>query len=59
MSKRKTVTPFVGVWIETQLARMTELYFEVTPFVGVWIETILRYEQRLCRKSHTIRGCVD
>ena len=29
----KTVTPFVGVWIE-----ITHTHTHVTPFVGVWIE---------------------
>ncbi len=33
------VTPFVGVWIETSLARCWSRRKEVTPFVGVWIET--------------------
>ena len=33
------VTPFVGVWIETEnTARQYETSL-VTPFVGVWIET--------------------
>ena len=33
------VTPFVGVWIETQVMNMTQTAAGVTPFVGVWIET--------------------
>ena len=33
------VTPFVGVWIETQLQKVYTLLWVVTPFVGVWIET--------------------
>ena len=33
------VTPFVGVWIETQFKRLNYCPFSVTPFVGVWIET--------------------
>ena len=34
-----TVTPYVGVWIET-LARTSALLEKaVTPYVGVWIET--------------------
>ena len=33
------VTPFVGVWIETERFRDSERFREVTPFVGVWIET--------------------
>ena len=34
------VTPFVGVWIETQTERHNTLVNAVTPFVGVWIETL-------------------
>ena len=34
------VTPFVGVWIETELRIQTSGPIKVTPFVGVWIETI-------------------
>ena len=33
------VTPFVGVWIETEFNRGCYRHAEVTPFVGVWIET--------------------
>ena len=34
-----TVTPHVGVWIETlKCARLSATYL-VTPHVGVWIET--------------------
>ena len=35
-----SVTPFVGVWIETQVTRQEIDNNYVTPFVGVWIETI-------------------
>ena len=35
------VTPFVGVWIETEEHRYVESHLRVTPFVGVWIETAL------------------
>ena len=34
-----SVTPFVGVWIETWDSAQTSLLYWVTPFVGVWIET--------------------
>ena len=34
-----TVTPFVGVWIETNFFIVIIKVFYVTPFVGVWIET--------------------
>ena len=33
------VTPYVGVWIETQLCELPLDVNEVTPYVGVWIET--------------------
>ena len=33
------VTPFVGVWIETENGQKDSLKSLVTPFVGVWIET--------------------
>ena len=36
------VTPYVGVWIETQSTWKTRGSDIVTPYVGVWIETILR-----------------
>ena len=36
---RDSVTPFVGVWIETSALRVTFTVNLVTPFVGVWIET--------------------
>ena len=36
---KQYVTPFVGVWIETQKADFGRLPRIVTPFVGVWIET--------------------
>ena len=35
----KTVTPFVGVWIETLSLQKSQENVNVTPFVGVWIET--------------------
>ena len=37
--EQKTVTPFVGVWIETLKATLPLAAAAVTPFVGVWIET--------------------
>ena len=36
---RYDVTPFVGVWIETNLKYQGAKVLRVTPFVGVWIET--------------------
>ena len=34
-----SVTPYVGVWIETEPERLAYLIDRVTPYVGVWIET--------------------
>ena len=39
------VTPFVGVWIETQSSPAMQRRLEVTPFVGVWIETCAKTAQ--------------
>ena len=36
------VTPFVGVWIETDVGCISFCVPGVTPFVGVWIETAMR-----------------
>ena len=33
------VTPYVGVWIETNFYYDTLEGHRVTPYVGVWIET--------------------
>ena len=40
------VTPFVGVWIETDNKYYHISPFIVTPFVGVWIETKLNTDNR-------------
>ena len=37
------VTPHVGVWIETNIAKQVGDYYYVTPHVGVWIETNKSY----------------
>ena len=39
------VTPFVGVWIETEQVKKVAARLSVTPFVGVWIETVLDGKQ--------------
>ena len=33
------VTPYVGVWIETDIEVIYQILIMVTPYVGVWIET--------------------
>ena len=35
------VTPYVGVWIETQHLIGEAIDIKVTPYVGVWIETLI------------------
>ena len=39
LTKLMQVTPFVGVWIETDVFVCDGYRYCVTPFVGVWIET--------------------
>ena len=41
-----SVTPFVGVWIETEETVKKFKQKIVTPFVGVWIET------EACRRAY-------
>ena len=53
------VTPFVGVWIETESKKLAQIQYSVTPFVGVWIETLSNITVDKPTSSHTLRGCVD
>ena len=53
------VTPFVGVWIETQMRQRMLMATIVTPFVGVWIETGQAESGESGGSGHTLRGCVD
>ena len=53
------VTPFVGVWIETQQVRLSQ-----KPLVGHTLRgcvdwNILSILMILVQRSHTLRGCVD
>ena len=60
IEKMISVTPFVGVWIETY--KKFYAYYKakyVTPFVGVWIETSYCLRFTAMRLGHTLRGCVD
>ena len=53
------VTPYVGVWIETERWIRDRTSALVTPYVGVWIET---YSSRLikpCCNCHSLCGSVD
>ena len=64
----KSVAPFVGAWIEIDMAAVIEWLDYVAPFVGAWIE-IIKYvygdevaeslpswERGL--KLHLLAGCV-
>ena len=51
------VTPFVGVWIETDHQRTERDYQVVTPFVGVWIETYREVNNHRILKSHPSWVC--
>ena len=53
------VTPYVGVWIETDLKLSSSKLFIVTPYVGVWIETYFAKTLEIIYPGHTLRGCVD
>ena len=54
---RKVVTPFVGVWIETQMPSVPSMLPAVTPFVGVWIETLTTLDIKTCGTSHPSWVC--
>ena len=51
------VTPFVGVWIETDKQHNAHKGLDVTPFVGVWIETYFTRTAPLDSKSHPSWVC--
>ena len=51
------VTPFVGVWIETESEEPLSALVDVTPFVGVWIETPPVEEPLLNLESHPSWVC--
>ena len=54
---KKEVTPFVGVWIETDDALHLCQLLGVTPFVGVWIETNITASAKLSPVSHPSWVC--
>ena len=54
-----SVTPHVGVWIETVQSAMDNMPTDVTPHVGVWIETRTSVQLFLSALSHTSCRCVD
>ena len=59
MLRPQGVTPFVGVWIETESPCIFAEQSQVTPFVGVWIETYFVAHPTVGDRCHTLRGCVD
>ena len=53
-----TVTPCVGVWIETESFLFTQALPAVTPCVGVWIETSVHLHDLFpSNKSHPAWVC--
>ena len=58
LTQYPTVTPYVGVWIETPELLKAVDHCHVTPYVGVWIETS-DVDVEYFINSHTLRGCVD
>ena len=52
-----SVTPFVGVWIETSSPGCWCDGGEVTPFVGVWIETLCCWCDVVKVRSHPSWVC--
>ena len=57
MFKEDKVTPFVGVWIETDILYTESKKKWVTPFVGVWIETGYDRRNRDSGMSHPSWVC--
>ena len=51
------VTPYVGVWIETQRIHRHESRSKVTPYVGVWIETPVHQYGYWIGQSHPTWVC--
>ena len=49
----RSVTPFVGVWIEIKFLVLFIYLIKVTPFVGVWIE-IIWYRLMHCTTSESL-----
>ena len=52
-----SVTPYVGVWIETLCDGKRLAECVVTPYVGVWIETMLMRIQGKILPSHPTWVC--
>ena len=54
-----SVTPYVGVWIETVSGWSERNRERVTPYVGVWIETVIPMFTKWLNLSHSLCGSVD
>ena len=55
----KSVAPFVGAWIEIDMAAVIEWLDYVAPFVGAWIEIQFRITLVTKMSSRSLRGSVD
>ena len=53
-----TVAPYVGAWIETEVARQTLVARLVAPYVGAWIETkkVMNVSRRSLSHPMWVRG---
>ena len=52
-----SVTPYVGVWIETYPQGPRTVRETVTPYVGVWIETLAKAQQDPTLKALLMWEC--
>ena len=55
----KIVAPFVGAWIEINLAQTLSFCSLVAPFVGAWIEIKCLYTNCGTSIGRSLRGSVD
>ena len=51
------VTPYTGVWIETEIGISHPAVLKVTPYTGVWIETHQGNDSYQNAWSHPTRVC--
>ena len=54
-----SVAPYVGAWIETNLASSVQRLPLVAPYVGAWIETRGTSQRTHGARCRTLCGCVD
>ena len=58
MSREKVVTPFVGVWIETECRNLRYEDIESHPSWVCGLKQICSFASGYL-EGHTLRGCVD